>query len=132
MKNQEKVRKAKEYARQAHKGQKRTGGGDYIIHPLKVYDILKCVTDDTDILCAGLLHDVVEDSTITFDDIEEEFGVRAAEIVREVTNDRMGINHIKTKEGLIVKLADIIHNIHDNVLGEEYLKKKISFVEAYT
>ena len=116
-------------AQQAHKGQLRKGKNkDYITHPIKVYKILKGLTDKEDVLCAALLHDVIEDTKYTYNDLKKKFGKRVADIVMEVTKDKKGNFNIKTKEGLVVKLADMLHNIHNN-REKTYLRKKIKFVE---
>ena len=76
-----------------------------------------------------MLHDVIEDTKYTYDDLKERFGKMVADIVMEVTKDKKGNFNIKTKEGLMVKLADILHNICDNK-EKTYLRKKIKFVEG--
>jgi|TARA_R100000501_G_C2622926_1_gene116100 (p)ppGpp synthase/HD superfamily hydrolase len=124
-----KERMAFALAQQAHKGQLRKGKNkDYITHPIKVYKILKGLTDKEDVLCAALLHDVIEDTKYTYNDLKKKFGKRVADIVMEVTKDKKGNFNIKTKEGLVVKLADMLHNIHNN-REKTYLRKKIKFVE---
>lgn len=59
------VRKAYSYAEELHKGQKRQSGEDYITHPLNVAYILADMHADRDTVCAGLLHDTLEDTSIT-------------------------------------------------------------------
>ncbi len=119
-----------DFARKAHKGQKRKGTNeDYITHSIEVYNILKRLTDDDDVLSAALLHDVIEDTKYTYNDIKELFGKRVVDIVLEVTRVDGKFN-IKTREGLMVKLADMLHNIHDNN-DEKYLKQKIRFIKKF-
>ena len=61
------------YASKLHKKQKRESGEAYITHPLSVCYILSTMHADTDTLCAGLLHDVIEDTKLTINDLEKEF-----------------------------------------------------------
>jgi|TARA_Y100000296_G_C5136618_1_gene238554 (p)ppGpp synthase/HD superfamily hydrolase len=124
-----KQRDAFEFSRKAHEGQKRKGTDkDYFIHPLKVHEIVRCVIDKEDILCAALLHDVIEDTEYTYEDIKKIFGKQVADIVLEVTKDKKRQFNIKTREGLIVKLADILHNIH-NSKDKEYINEKMKFIK---
>ena len=101
----------------------------YMTHPLTVYMILKALGQDEDVLCAALLHDVVEDEGITIQDIQEEFGKKVAEIIGEVSKDSGRNINIKTREGLMVKLADMLHNISDSN-SPEYVQKKIGFLNG--
>ena len=82
---EDKIRKAFEMSQKAHQGQLRDSGEEYIIHPLAVADILADLElDDTSII-AGILHDVVEDTEMTSDDIRENFGETTATLVEGVT-----------------------------------------------
>ena len=63
------IKKAYSYANEYHNGQKRESGEDYITHPLNVAYILSTIHADKDTICAGLLHDIVEDTNITIKDI---------------------------------------------------------------
>ena len=124
-----KVRCAFALAEACHWNQTRKYTGiPYIIHPLKVYHILKQVTEDEDILCAGLLHDVVEDTNMTNEAIRCSFGDKIADIVAELTygNDVP----IHSKEALMVKCADILHNTSDNI-NPGYIQAKINQIFAY-
>lgn len=119
-------------AEEAHKGQFRKSGEPYIIHPICVSMILLELGMDTDTICAGLLHDVVEDTDMTLEDIRKMFGFTIAELVDSVT--KIGqIPSLKipmTKEEqlaenvrkmifatsrdprvIIIKLADRLHNM---------------------
>ena len=69
--NLNKVRSAYEYAKEMHNGQKRESGEPYITHPLAVATILIDLGMDTDAICAALLHDVVEDTEATYDDVKK-------------------------------------------------------------
>ena len=80
-----KIISAFEFADKAHKGQKRSSGQDYIIHPLAVAYILLELGMDTDTICAALLHDVVEDTPATLSDLKKRFGQDVAMLVDGVT-----------------------------------------------
>jgi (p)ppGpp synthase/HD superfamily hydrolase len=133
MDNKEILEEALKFATKAHKGQFRKGSNkEYIIHPIAVCEILKGVTDDIDILTASLLHDVIEDTKDTkynYEGIKEKFGEKIADIVQEVSKDDNGDFHIKTQQGLMVKLADMLHNISD-CKDEAYIQKKINFISG--
>ena len=79
------ISKAYETARKAHEGQTRKSGEPYIIHPLCVASILAELELDKETIIAGLLHDVVEDTVMSLDDIREKFGDEVALLVDGVT-----------------------------------------------
>ena len=122
-----KIIKAYEYASFMHKDQKRKSGESYIIHPLNVAYILAELGLDTTTICAALLHDVVEDTTATYEDIKERFGRDVAELVEGVTKlsklfktveeakaenyKKMFIAMEKDIRVIILKLADRLHNV---------------------
>ena len=81
----EKIRRAYELACDAHKDQKRISGTPYITHPLAVATIVADMQMDVDSVCAALLHDVVEDTAYSIDDIKERFGEQVALLVDGVT-----------------------------------------------
>lgn len=124
----EKICKAYDYAKQKHSGQYRESGEEYITHPLAVAIILAKLNADTDTICSGLLHDVIEDTNTTREDIVAEFGESVATLVMGVTNlTKMSIaNKISLDNAnlrklilgmtkdiriLIIKLADRLHNM---------------------
>ena len=77
------------FAVQAHSGMTRkTEPTPYILHPLEVACIAATMTDDRDVLAAAVLHDTVEDTSVTAADIEEEFGPRVAGLVASETEDK--------------------------------------------
>tara|TARA_Y100000034_G_C6835447_1_gene377481 strand:- start:147 stop:662 length:516 start_codon:yes stop_codon:yes gene_type:complete len=81
------VQNAKEFATQAHEGQARKYTGiPYIVHPSEVMGIVSTVEHDDAMLAAALLHDVVEDTDHTVDDIRAEFGDDVAELVSALTD----------------------------------------------
>lgn len=80
------VRTAFAFASKRHAGQKRLSGEDYIVHPYEVACILADLELDTDTIAAALLHDVIEDTGTTKEEIESVFGSKIAELVDGVTN----------------------------------------------
>ena len=86
--NEEIIRRAYEYADSKHKDQNRVSGEKYIIHPLHVAYILAELELDDSTICAALLHDVVEDTSATHEDIVTEFGEEIADMVDGVTKLR--------------------------------------------
>ena len=79
------IMKAYDFANENHKGQLRKSGEPYIIHPVQVAYTLATLGLDDETICAALLHDVVEDTTVTINDITKEFGEAVAEMVDGVT-----------------------------------------------
>ena len=84
-KSSPRLEKAIEVATKAHEGQLRKTGEPYIIHPIAVMKILQEWNMDEDTVIAGILHDTVEDTTLTLKEIEEEFGKDVAFLVNGVT-----------------------------------------------
>ncbi len=82
------LRKAYQLAKHAHAGQFRFSGEEYIFHPLAVAEILIILRMDSTSLVVALLHDVVEDTLVSLDDIEKEFGVEVRQLVHGVTKMR--------------------------------------------
>ena len=130
-----KIIKAYEYANKMHKEQKRKSGEPYIVHPLNVAYILAGLGLDTTTICAALLHDVVEDTVATYEDIKMTFGEDVATLVEGVTKlsklfksveeaqaenyKKMFIAMEKDIRVIILKLADRLHNVRTL----EYLKR---------
>src|SRR6188474_558868 len=81
----ERVREAAEFGAEAHEGQKRLSGEPYIAHPLAAAQILADLHLDPDTIIAAILHDVIEDTPISKEELSEKFGAPVAEIVDGVT-----------------------------------------------
>ncbi len=129
------IEKAYEYAEKYHRGQLRKSGEPYIIHPLSVAYIVADLGLDTQTICAALLHDVVEDTEATYEDIAKAFNEEIAQIVEGVTKlnqlfktaeekqaenyKKMFIAMEKDIRVILLKLADRLHNISTL----EYLKQ---------
>lgn len=124
----EKITQAYKVAEKAHEGQLRTSGDPYITHPLAVAAILLDYCMDTDTICAALLHDTVEDTDVTLDELRKKFGEDVALMVDGVT--KIGLVPLVSKEEqqaenirkilmamskdirvIIIKLADRLHNM---------------------
>jgi GTP diphosphokinase / guanosine-3',5'-bis(diphosphate) 3'-diphosphatase len=122
------IRRAYGYAERAHEGQKRKSGDPYFTHPASVAGIITDLRLDTASVCAGLLHDVVEDTLATSKDLEREFGSEIAQLVDGVTKlsqisftskeDRQAENFRKMVVAmardirvLLVKLCDRVDNM---------------------
>lgn len=122
------VERAYLFAKEAHAGQFRNSGEAFIVHPLEVACILAELGLDITSIVAGLLHDVVEDTSVTMDEIEAEFGTEVGFLVAGVT--KLGKIEYKSKEDrhaenlrkmflamardirvILIKLADRLHNL---------------------
>ena len=89
LKTMDKVTKAIEFAAKAHDGMvRKKDKTPYILHPLEAAVIVGTMTDDRDVISAAVLHDVVEDTEITIDEIEEKFGARVRKLVESETEDK--------------------------------------------
>ena len=90
MKRSPRIEQAIEVATKAHEGQLRKTGEPYIIHPIAVMKILEEWNMDEDSIIAGVLHDTVEDTDATIEDIEREFGKRVAGLVSYESENKRG------------------------------------------
>ena len=135
------VKRAYEYADTLHKGQMRQSGEPYISHPLNVAYILADMHADRDTICSGLLHDTLEDTNITKEDIAHDFNQNVANLVDGVTklskmnfsskqdqnyaNTRKIITGIKEDVRIIIiKLADRLHNMRTLQFKSEFKQKE--------
>ena len=113
----DKIEKAAYYANLKHENQKRKSGEPYIIHPLAVAETLIQMNMDADTVCAGLLHDVIEDTDTSEENITELFGKNVCELVQGVAL-RYGVAyhpHAKDVEDLVYLLAALLHLHVDGV-----------------
>ncbi len=101
------------YALEAHKGQKRESGEDYIVHPLTVSYMLSKMHADKETIVAALLHDVIEDTPITYDDIKNNFNEEIANLVDGVTK-LTHLNFNSKDEFLATNLRRIIVSIRED------------------
>ena len=122
------LKKAYEFAETAHAGQKRISGEDYFIHPCAVVDILANYGFDSSTLIAAFLHDVLEDTSVTPEELAAEFGQEILELVQGVTKlDKLQFHNREDAQAenfhkffmamakdlrvIIIKLADRLHNM---------------------
>lgn len=122
------VRRAYYYAEQAHEGQNRRSGEPYVTHPLAVAGILSEMRLDAQSLMAAMLHDVIEDTAVSKQDLSEQFGDAVAELVDGVSKltriefqskaeqqaenfQKMALAMAKDIRVILVKLADRLHNM---------------------
>ena len=126
------------WAAERHKGQFRKGSGaPYIVHPKGVYKLLKSVgIKDKTLLLASWLHDTLEDTKTTYNDIKKEFSKEVADVVKQLTSDSKEIAIVgkpkylfdkmvkMTDNSLSIKLADRLHNLSDITTMNKKLASK--------
>jgi GTP diphosphokinase / guanosine-3',5'-bis(diphosphate) 3'-diphosphatase len=137
------VRRAYERAASAHNGQHRLSGEDYVNHPLEVAAILADLELDAETIAAALLHDTVEDTNLTTDEVKREFGAEVGGLVEGVT--KLGRISLRTDQQqqaenirkmmvamaedlrvVLIKLADRLHNMRTLEPLTEAKRRKIS------
>lgn len=138
------IKDAYEFADQAHAGQVRKSGEPYILHPLAVAEILVNMQMDTTSIIAALLHDVVEDTTVSLDTVRDKFGPTCAAIVDGLT--KLEKIKFKSKEEhqnenyrkmfvamaqdirvILIKLADRLHNMRTLKFQSEESQRRIAY-----
>ena len=145
-----KIKRAFEICTEAHKGQFRFSKEEYYVHPLSVAEILLKMGMDSESIIAALLHDVIEDTDITHEDVEKEFGSSVANLVEGVT--KHGKIQFTSKEEfqaenlrkmfmamnedirvIIIKLADRLHNMRtlDAMREDKQREKSLETLEIY-
>lgn|SRR3990167_6420562 len=129
------IQQAKEYSKEKHKGQLDPGGLPYFLHPDGVAEIINLILpNDENLIAAAYLHDIIEDTETTYEELKEEFGEDVADLVNEVTHegkkDEKGyyFPRLKTQRGIILKFADRLSNLTrmepwDEKRKQDYLKK---------
>lgn len=146
----EPIERAYEFAYEAHKGQYRKSGEEYVFHPLSVAQIITELEMDVPSVVAALLHDVVEDTHYTLDDIKERFGSDVALLVDGVTKigkiqytsqeeqqienlRKMFLAMAKDIRVIVIKLADRLHNIRTlrSMVPEKQLRIARETMEVY-
>lgn len=145
------IEEAYQVAKEAHADQRRKSGELYIVHPLSVAIILANLELDRETIISGLLHDVVEDTGITYEQVEEKFGKEVADIVDGVTKlgqlnysadkleeqaenlRKMFLATAKDIRVIIVKLADRLHNMRTlkYMRPEKQLEKARETMDIY-
>ena len=147
---EEKLQEAIEFATEAHGDQKRKYTGEpYITHPIAVMEIVREVPHTEEMLMAAVLHDTVEDTPVTIEDIKTKFGTKVAELVDGLTDvSRPEDGNRKTRKALdrahlakqnaevqTIKLADLIHNtmsigLYDPHFYKVYKEEKIKILDV--
>jgi (p)ppGpp synthase/HD superfamily hydrolase len=134
---------ARQYATSKHFGQQRIDGSKYIEHPIRVYQrLVDLGIENQNILCAALLHDTLEDTETTKNDLQEQFGNRVLEIVEQLTSNNEEIQKIGCRElnlwksgekSITSSLANELKSfgLHDHVLEKRlgkalYLSNKLN------
>jgi len=147
-KDQVYINRAFQYAYDGHTGQNRKSGEPYITHPLHVAIYLCELNFDKETIAAALLHDLIEDTEISYEDLKKEFGEEVAEIVDGVTKldkikystneeakadaiRKMVIAMSKDIRVLILKLADRLHNIQTIEYHQDWKQEKIANETLY-
>tara|TARA_B100001093_G_scaffold77482_1_gene68541 strand:+ start:4699 stop:6858 length:2160 start_codon:yes stop_codon:yes gene_type:complete len=146
--DKELLKKAYNFASDGHLNQKRASGEPYITHPLQVALYLSELSMDLDTIIAAILHDLIEDTDITYKNIKNEFGTDVANIVDGVTKldkiqyntneeakaeaiRKMVIAMSKDIRVLILKLADRLHNIQTINYLADYKQERIASETLY-
>ena len=147
-KDQAYINRAFQYAYDGHNGQNRKSGEPYITHPLHVALYLCDLNFDKETIAAALLHDLIEDTDISYEDLKKEFGEEVADIVDGVTKldkikyssneeakadaiRKMVIAMSKDIRVLILKLADRLHNIQTIEYHQDWKQEKIANETLY-
>ena len=148
--NLDMIVKAYKFGDKAHEGQLRNSGEKFFIHPCHVAMILADLNMDTETIIAGLLHDVIEDTEVTYDEVVEEFSKEIADLVEGVTKlkklkyktkqenqaenlRKMVLAMSKDIRVIIVKLSDRLHNMRtlEYMTDEKKKEKALETLEIY-
>ena len=125
--------KAIVFAVKAHAGTGRRGKGfPYIVHPMEAVEIVATMTDDQELMAAAALHDTVEDTSVTLDDISREFGPRVAKLVEEESDVFMeGVSESDSwhsrKQAAIDRLARASRDAKIVAMGDKLSNARIIY-----
>ena len=130
------IQKAFFFSKERHYGQKDDCGKDYFSNHIEIVFLCLCriCPEDKELLVASLLHDTIEDTDTTYEEIKSLFGVGVADLVHEVTHegqkDQKGFYfpRLKTQRGIMLKFADRLSNLSrmdswDKKRKDQYLRK---------
>ena len=137
------IKKAYEFSSSAHRGQKREDGKQYITHPFEVAKILVDLRSDSSTLCAAILHDVLEETDLTYKDLKKEFGKEIAQIVEGLSKTtkvkfeskehyiaenlrKILLATAKDIRIILIKLADRLHNMRTLSVFRDEKRRRIS------
>ncbi|WP_195575998.1 RelA/SpoT family protein [Paenibacillus sp. 1001270B_150601_E10] len=140
----ERIREAYEFADKAHHGQVRKSGEPYILHPLAVADIVVSMQMDPTSIVAALLHDVVEDTSVSLEEVREKFGDTCAMLVDGLTKlERIQFRSKEEQQNenyrkmfvamandirvIVIKLADRLHNMRTLKFQSEESQRRIAY-----
>lgn len=122
------------FAQKKHEGQK-YNNQEFMVHPNLTAKILYAMSDfenfDENLIAAALLHDTLEDTNTTYEELEQEFGIIIASLVQEVT--KQGSNtfpNLKTQRGVMLKFADRLSNISNMQNWSEEKRQKYMFEKS--
>lgn len=131
------MERARIFAMKSHEGQTRKYSGQpYFSHPELVANILKYMTTDEDLIAAAYLHDVLEDTGVSLQELQRRFGERVAGLVWELTSDSEQIQimgkaaylankmNLMSDEAFLIKLADRLDNLHDLSAADEEFRNR--------
>eukprot|EP00761_Pharyngomonas_kirbyi_P014767 gb/GECH01014797.1/.p1 GENE.gb/GECH01014797.1/~~gb/GECH01014797.1/.p1 ORF type:complete len:123 (+),score=33.17 gb/GECH01014797.1/:1-369(+) len=112
------ISKAISFATEKHQGQLRKDGQDYIQHPLRVMKKVQKHTNDENMITAAVLHDTIEDTNTTYEEIKNEFNDTVAYLVESLTNDKEEI----------LSLGDLLYSeyLSNHNISPEIFQRKIS------
>ena len=120
------------FAIEAHKGQiRKIDKKPYIVHPMEVAAVVSHLTDNEDVICAALLHDVVEDTPFSLDDVRERFGDRVAFLVSAETENKR--EHLSPEDTWLIRKRETIEfmrNLDDREVKMVLLGDKLANARA--
>lgn len=135
------INKAHKYSELKHEKQIDDNGKPHYLHSIKVASILSLITDNTNVIAAGYLHDILEDTDTTFEELKNDFNEEIASLVHEVTHegtkDSKGYYFpwLKSRNAFLIKFADRLDNLSRMENWEldrknQYMKKSKFWAES--